>query len=217
MDSFLLMLILFLALCIWGIVASVKAEKRKIQEKRDAAFYARLNKMSDNVKSAKRADTAQRRIDAMAQEIDSIRGIAPSEYVYECERRLRHAQAHKQALAKAEADHRAAEARIKEYQRQQREKEKAQKKAEKQKNMTPEQIAHREFIAEQRRLMTDSLRYDIMRRDGFRCQLCGMTAKDGVKLHVDHVIPVSKGGKTEPSNLRTLCERCNLGKSNKSE
>ena len=208
------------AICALGIVLCVqwgRVRKRAQERKRDEAFYARLDKLSSNVKSAKRPDTAQRRIDAMAQEIDSIRGIAPNEYVYECERRLRHAQAHKDALSKAEADHRAAEAQIKEYQRQQREKEKAQKKAEKQKNMTPEQIAHREFIAEQRRLMTDSLRYDIMRRDGFRCQLCGMTAKDGVKLHVDHVIPVSKGGKTEPSNLRTLCERCNLGKSNKSE
>lgn len=214
------MLILIWSVCAVFFLLSLamhKAEKRAKERKRDAAFYARLNKMSDNVKSAKRPDTAQRRIDAMTQEINSIRGVAPQEYVDECERRLRHAQAHKDALAKAEADHRAAEAQIKEYQRQQREKEKERKKAEKQKNITPEQIAHREFIAEQRRLMTDSLRYDIMRRDGFRCQLCGMTAKDGVKLHVDHIIAVSKSGKTEPSNLRTLCERCNLGKSNKTE
>lgn len=214
MFQFIMLFSVFgLILCVFWGRARMKAQQRK----RDEAFYSRLNKMSNNVKSAKRPDTAQRRIEAMEREIDSIRGVAPQEYVYECERRLRHAQAHKQSLVKAEADHRAAEAKIKEYQRQQREKEKAQKKAEKQKNMTPEQIAHREFIAEQRRLMTDSLRYDIMRRDGFRCQLCGMTVKDGVKLHVDHVIPVSKGGKTEPSNLRTLCERCNLGKSNKSE
>ena len=126
-------------------------------------------------------------------------------------------QERKQALAKAKEEHRIAEAKIKEYQRQQKEKAKEQKKAERQKDMTPEQIAHRDFMAEQRRLMTDSLRYDIMRRDGFRCQLCGSTAQDGVKLHVDHVIPVSKGGKTELPNLRTLCERCNLGKSNKTE
>ena len=78
----------------------------------------------------------------------------------------------------------------------------------------PEQ---RRFIAEQRRLMTDSLRYDVMRRDGFRCQLCGAMAKDGVQLHVDHILPVSKGGKTELSNLRTLCERCNMGKRDKLE
>lgn len=77
--------------------------------------------------------------------------------------------------------------------------------------------AHRQFVAEQRRLMSDSLRYDVMRRDGFRCQICGATQKDGVKLHVDHIFPISKGGKTEMSNLRTLCERCNMGKSDKIE
>lgn len=113
-----------------------------------------------------------------------------------------------------EKNYRIAEAKIEAYQRQQRKK---QQQEERQKNMTPEQIAHREFMAQQRRLMTDSLRYDVMRRDGFRCQLCGMTAKDGIKLHVDHIVAVSKGGKTEPSNLRTLCERCNLGKSDKTE
>lgn len=67
----------------------------------------------------------------------------------------------------------------------------------------------------QRSLMTDSLRYDVMKRDGFRCVLCGARAMDGVKLHVDHIRPVSKGGKTELPNLRTLCERCNLGKRDK--
>lgn len=67
----------------------------------------------------------------------------------------------------------------------------------------------------QRQLMTPSLRYDIMRRDQFRCAICGRSAAEGVKLHVDHIIPVSKGGKTIPSNLRTLCADCNLGKSDK--
>ena len=65
---------------------------------------------------------------------------------------------------------------------------------------------------EERGKMTPSLRYAVMQRDGFRCVLCGASAQDGAKLHVDHVLPVSKGGKTEISNLRTLCDRCNLGK-----
>ena len=69
----------------------------------------------------------------------------------------------------------------------------------------------------ERALMTDKLRYSILKRDGFRCQICGRSAQDGVKLHVDHIIPVSKGGKTVPSNLRTLCEDCNLGKSDELE
>ena len=64
----------------------------------------------------------------------------------------------------------------------------------------------------ERAKMTDSLRYDILRRDGFKCCICGATAEDGIKLHVDHIKPVAKGGKTEKSNLRTLCDRCNHGK-----
>ena len=70
-------------------------------------------------------------------------------------------------------------------------------------------------IKVERAKMTDSLRYDILKRDGFRCQICGSSAQDGVKLHVDHIIPVAKGGQTIASNLRTLCDRCNMGKSDK--
>ena len=65
----------------------------------------------------------------------------------------------------------------------------------------------------ERSKMSSTLRYQVLNRDGFRCTICGATAEDGVKLHVDHIKPVSKGGKTELSNLRTLCDRCNRGKS----
>lgn len=67
----------------------------------------------------------------------------------------------------------------------------------------------------ERSLMSDSLRYDVFTRDHYRCCICGASQKDGITLHVDHIIPVSKGGKTVMSNLQTLCDRCNLGKSNK--
>ena len=70
-------------------------------------------------------------------------------------------------------------------------------------------------IKVERAKMSDSLRYDILKRDNFRCQICGSSASDGVKLHVDHIIPVSRGGKTATENLRTLCDRCNMGKSDK--
>jgi len=54
----------------------------------------------------------------------------------------------------------------------------------------------------------------VMMRDGFRCQNCGRNAReDQVKLHIDHIVPWSKGGTDDIENLRTLCEECNLGKS----
>ena len=34
----------------------------------------------------------------------------------------------------------------------------------------------------------------------------------GVKLEVDHIVPVSAGGTDEMSNLRVLCCECNRGK-----
>lgn len=57
------------------------------------------------------------------------------------------------------------------------------------------------------------LRFSILRRDNYRCQLCGLTQADGVKLEVDHKVPVAKGGLTVEENLWTLCHPCNNGKS----
>lgn len=61
------------------------------------------------------------------------------------------------------------------------------------------------------------LRFLILARDNFACCKCGASpAKDGgiTVLHVDHIIPWSKGGETIEKNLQTLCANCNLGKSN---
>jgi len=60
-----------------------------------------------------------------------------------------------------------------------------------------------------------SLRYDILKRDGYKCQICGRDASDGMKLEVDHKIPRAKGGSNEPDNLWALCFDCNHGKSDK--
>ena len=73
------------------------------------------------------------------------------------------------------------------------------------------------ITAVERGEITDSLRYDILNRDHFRCVICGASAREGANLHVDHIVPVSKGGKSTRDNLRTLCERCNIGKSDKIE
>lgn len=56
------------------------------------------------------------------------------------------------------------------------------------------------------------LRYQILKRDGYRCQLCGRTAQDKVVLHIDHRQPLAGGGDNSPENLWVLCEDCNLGK-----
>lgn len=67
----------------------------------------------------------------------------------------------------------------------------------------------------ERSYMSDDLRFDVLKRDNYKCKICGIASKDGAKLHVDHIVPVSKGGKTTLSNLQTLCDRCNKGKSDK--
>lgn len=73
------------------------------------------------------------------------------------------------------------------------------------------------LAAVERGEVSDSLRYDILNRDNFTCVICGASSKQGARLHVDHIIPIAKGGKSVPGNLRTLCERCNIGKSDKIE
>jgi hypothetical protein len=69
--------------------------------------------------------------------------------------------------------------------------------------------------AEERRQPSLALRYHVLRRDRFRCVLCGANPATsiGCVLHVDHIVPFSRGGKTTSENLRTLCQSCNLGKS----
>lgn len=67
-----------------------------------------------------------------------------------------------------------------------------------------------------RRTIPPGLRWKVFSRDNYKCTACGKDPKnDPVTLEVDHVIPWAKGGLTEIDNLRTLCSRCNLGKSNK--
>ena len=73
----------------------------------------------------------------------------------------------------------------------------------------------KQYAELQRSIITSGVRYRILRRDKFACQACGATQKDGAKLEVDHIKPVSKGGSSSDSNLQTLCDRCNRGKSNR--
>ena len=73
------------------------------------------------------------------------------------------------------------------------------------------------FAKEQRTMMTKKLREAIKTRDDFTCCNCGNSThkEPNLLLEIDHIIPVSKGGRTEESNLQTLCWKCNRTKSNK--
>ena len=64
--------------------------------------------------------------------------------------------------------------------------------------------------------INDRLRFKVLKRDNFKCVCCGKSPAidSNVQLHVDHIIPWSKGGETVMENLQTLCSKCNLGKSN---
>ncbi len=68
-------------------------------------------------------------------------------------------------------------------------------------------------IAASREPIPAGLRFAVLRRDGFRCAYCGRGEAEGVKLHLDHTVPVARGGRTELKNLVTACATCNIGKS----
>lgn len=64
----------------------------------------------------------------------------------------------------------------------------------------------------ERAKVSNELRQEIFERDGYTCVICGSTEKES--LEIDHIMPISKGGKTEPDNLQTLCHDCNIRKGN---
>jgi hypothetical protein len=65
--------------------------------------------------------------------------------------------------------------------------------------------------------VTPGIRWQVFQRDKWRCVSCGVKAVENetVILHVDHILPRSKGGKNIIDNYQTLCDKCNIGKSNK--
>ena len=59
--------------------------------------------------------------------------------------------------------------------------------------------------------ISGTIRYEVLKRAMFRCELCGTSAKDKA-LEVDHIIPRNKGGRDELSNFQALCYSCNAMK-----
>lgn len=66
-------------------------------------------------------------------------------------------------------------------------------------------------IMAKRKGISKRARFEVFKRDGFKCQYCGRTPPT-VVLHVDHVIAVANGGGNEDTNLVTACCDCNSGK-----
>jgi hypothetical protein len=72
-----------------------------------------------------------------------------------------------------------------------------------------------------KRGISAKLRAEVIDRNGFTCQMCGLTPGDidpatgrKVRLHVGHIVDKSLGGRDELSNLRALCSTCNQGAKN---
>ena len=92
--------------------------------------------------------------------------------------------------------------------------------------LKPGQYLLREAPGERRdvafaRGISTKIRAEVLDRNGFTCQMCGLTPGDidpatgrKVRLHIGHVKDKSLGGKDELSNLRTLCSTCNQGAKN---
>jgi hypothetical protein len=63
------------------------------------------------------------------------------------------------------------------------------------------------------RAPTPKQRMRILKRDGYKCRICGRSPADysDIELHVHHIRPWARGGLTEDVNLITLCHTCHRG------
>ena len=80
-----------------------------------------------------------------------------------------------------------------------------------------QKVTCKKYVKNSHKHVSKSLRFDILKRDKFKCKKCGSSPAVNPKiiLHVDHIKPFSKGGMTIPQNLQTLCSDCNYGKGSK--
>jgi hypothetical protein len=60
-------------------------------------------------------------------------------------------------------------------------------------------------------MVNNAIRFLILDRDNFTCQYCGRKPPE-VRLEVDHIMPESRGGANDSTNLITACFDCNRGK-----
>ncbi len=64
---------------------------------------------------------------------------------------------------------------------------------------------------------TQKQKDEILKRDGYKCVVCGKGIKDGCELQIDHIRPRDKGGKSTIENGQTLCSQHNFLKKNLNE
>ena len=76
-----------------------------------------------------------------------------------------------------------------------------------------EYIKTKKFRETERLKVNKAMRFRIFKRDKFTCQYCGRKPPE-VILQVDHMKPISKGGKSTENNMKTACRDCNIGKFN---
>jgi hypothetical protein len=72
-------------------------------------------------------------------------------------------------------------------------------------------------LGREREPVLPSVRYALLNDRNYTCEACGKSPKlhPGTVLHIDHIVPVSKGGTNDLDNLRVLCQMCNIGRGNR--
>ena len=81
--------------------------------------------------------------------------------------------------------------------------------------LSPDQLVNANQLAAKKIRVMPAIRWTVFQRDDWKCVACGRSALENTILHVDHVVPRSIGGSDKLENFQTLCQACNLGKSNR--